>query len=269
MAASAVDLNDVREVAPAPGATWRPGDAWLGGGTWLFSRPQPGIDRLLDLRYFDWPPYEAGQSGVYIAATCTIGQLLGLAATREWPALVLARHCSHAFSGSFKLRGFATVGGNLAVSLPIGPMIAFFASLDGVCLLESTGRSRFAPAREFVTGVGTNVLQPGELIRSIFLPVAALRDRVAFRRVSLTRQGPSAVVVTGRRGPGRGCTLTITAATTRPLQFVFPEVPPPDDAVAHVEQAEVDYVQDFHGSARWREHMAAVLLVEVVKELAR
>jgi CO/xanthine dehydrogenase FAD-binding subunit len=269
MAGSVVNLNDVAEVAPALGATWRPGDAWLGGGTWLFSRAQPGTRRLLDLHYFGWPPHECGPGGISIAATCTIGRLLELAPTPEWPGLRLVQQCADAFSGSFKIRDFATVGGNLAVSLPIGPMIALVTALDGVCRLESAGRSRSVRSGEFVTGVGTNVLEAGELIRSVFLPAPALRDRVAFRRVSLTRHGPSAVVVIGRSAPGRGCTLAITAATTRPLQLVFPDVPALNDAAARLVRAEASYVHDCHGSARWREHMTAGLVAEVIRELAR
>jgi len=49
-----VDIDTVTEFVPAPSAAWRDGDAWLDGGTWLFSQPQPGVRRLLDLKDFGW-----------------------------------------------------------------------------------------------------------------------------------------------------------------------------------------------------------------------
>ncbi|WP_239150311.1 FAD binding domain-containing protein [Streptomyces sp. SID13588] len=251
----------------APSATWRPGDAWLGGGTWLFSRPQPDIDRLLDLHHFGWPPCERVADGISIAATCTIGELLELPEVREWSALSLMRHCCEAFSGSFKIRNLATVGGNLALSLPIGPMISLFSGLDGVCVIESAARSRAVPASEFVTGIGTNVLEPDELVRSVLLPTSVLRDRVAFRRISLTRHGPSAVVVVGRSAPG-GCTLTVTAATPCPRQLTFPDVPSAHEAIARLEHGAWSYVGDFHGSDLWRRHMTRKLVVDVLEELS-
>ena len=63
-----MDLDTVTDYRPAPGAAWHPGDAWLGGGTWLFSEPQPGLRRLLDLRGFGWVPLTESRGGLEIAA---------------------------------------------------------------------------------------------------------------------------------------------------------------------------------------------------------
>ena len=46
-------------------------------------------------------------------------------------------------------------------------------------------------AIDFVTGNHANVLRPGELLRSIKIPAAALSKRFAFRRASLTHLGRS------------------------------------------------------------------------------
>ena len=56
-------------------AGFRSGDAWLGGGTWLFSEPQPGLTRLLDLGGFGWAPLAVDGEGLTIAATCTVARL--------------------------------------------------------------------------------------------------------------------------------------------------------------------------------------------------
>jgi CO/xanthine dehydrogenase FAD-binding subunit len=190
-----VDIDTITEFRPAPGIAWQPGDAWLGGGTWLFSEPQPGLRRLLDLHGFGWPPLAETRSGLEIAATCTIGELArwrpaggGAAA---WAAVPLLRQCCDALLASFKVQNVATVGGNICLALPAGAMTSLAAALDGVATVWSPGGGvREVPVTGFVTGPGTTGLGPGELLRSVTLPDASLRGRTAFRQASLSRPGP-------------------------------------------------------------------------------
>ena len=171
-----MDLNGVTEFAPATDATWRDGDAWLGGGTFLFSQPQPRVTRLLDLHAFGWPAVEEADDGVLIAATCTLAQLARWqpAVSSYAPVAALARQCCHALLGSFKVHNIATVGGNICLSLPAGPMTALAAALDGTATIWAAGGSRRrVRVAGFVTGERANVLRPGELLRSVFLPARA------------------------------------------------------------------------------------------------
>jgi hypothetical protein len=85
-----MDLDTITDYRPAPGAAWQPGDAWLGGGTWLFSEPQPGLRRLLDLRAFGWAPLAESRGVLEIAATCTIGELAEAPFNLMAPALANA-----------------------------------------------------------------------------------------------------------------------------------------------------------------------------------
>ena len=178
-----MDLDTITDYRPAPGALWQPGDAWLGGGTWLFSEPQPGLRRLLDLRGFGWAPLSERRGGLEIAATCTIAELArwrpasprtGPAA---WAAVPLLRQCCEALLASFKVQNMATVGGNLCLALPAGAMTSLAASLDATATVWSPGGGvREIPVTSFVTGPGTTVLGPGELLRSVTLPDASLRE---------------------------------------------------------------------------------------------
>ena len=125
-----MDLHSVEElVGGAKPADWRPGDAWLAGGTWLFSEPQPGIRRLLDLASLNWPGLTVGPNGLEIAATCTIAELHRFAAQPppDWTIGPLIQQCCEAFLASFKVWNEATVGGNLGNALPAGPMISLTA----------------------------------------------------------------------------------------------------------------------------------------------
>lgn len=276
-----MDIDTITEFRPAPGIAWQPGDAWLGGGTWLFSEPQPGLRRLLDLHGFGWTPLAETRSGLEIAATATIGELArwrpagdGAAA---WAAVPLVRQCCDALLASFKVQNVATVGGNICLALPAGAMTSLAAALDGVATVWSPGGGvREVPVTGFVTGPGTTGLGPGELLRSVTLPDASLRGRTAFRQASLSRLGRSAALVTGRTS-GPGLVITVTAATPRPVQLRFAHRPSPGEAAAALDRAGQDragqdgaaltWHDDVHGAPAWRAAMTRRFVAEVAAEL--
>jgi CO/xanthine dehydrogenase FAD-binding subunit len=260
-----VDLNTVTEFVGADQTSWRPGDAFLAGGSWLFSEPQPGVRRLLDLTSYRWPALRITEAGLEVAATCTLAEL----AAAELPAMCLIRQCCSALFGSFKIWNVATVGGNICLSLPAAPMISLAASLDGIAtILSPDGGSRSQPVTEFVTGDTQNTLQPGEILRSVLLPAAALNCRTAFAQQSLTRHGRSAALAIGRLAETGETVLTLTAATVRPYQFRFDSLPEPDAVLRALNAAEPDYHQDVHGARAWRAQLSRQLLLQVRDELA-
>ena len=163
----------------------------------------------------------------------------------------------------------ATVGGNLCAALPAGPMIALTAALEGECLVLGPAGERRLPVAAFVTGDGTTALRPGELLRSITLPAAALTGRTAFRQGSLFTHGRSAVLVIGRRA-GAGLVLTVTASTVRPFQLRFPGVPAADGLAAALAGTIPDeaYVDDVHGLPAWRRHLTQRFAEEIRVELS-
>jgi CO/xanthine dehydrogenase FAD-binding subunit len=267
-----VDLSTVTGFAPATGVAWRDGDAWLGGGTWLFSQPQPSVTRLLDLQAFGWAPLAEGADGVLVAATCTLAQLSRWQPERPSyrGAAVLARQCCHALLGSFKVHNVATVGGNICLSLPAGPMISLASALDGIALLRGPGdAARRVPVAELVTGDHANQLRPGELLTHVWLPAGPLAGRTAFRQLSLSPVGRSAVLVIARRDPGGATTVTVTAATPRPVCLRFPAPPSPAQALAALDSGSPGYLHDGHGRASWRAAMTRRLVTETLAELDR
>ena len=274
-----MDLDTVTEFRGAPGTSWQPGDAWLGGGTWLFSEPQPGLRRLLDLHAYGWPALTERPEGLEIAATCTISELAGWRPARPWPAARLAAQCTEALLASFKVQNVATVGGNICLALPAGAMTSLAAALDATALLWSAdGTSRVVPAAGLVTGPGHTALRPGELLRSVTVPAASLSCRSAFRRASLSQHGRSAAVVIGRTvstgagagasGSGGGTVITVTAATPSPVQLRFAWPPAPDAAVAALDSAVRQYHEDAHGAPAWRAAMTRRYVAEIAAELA-
>ncbi|MBT2442825.1 FAD binding domain-containing protein [Streptomyces sp. ISL-36] len=271
-----MDLPGVREIVDGRSRLpWQAGDAWLAGGTVLFGASRPDLKRLRDLSTWGWTPLAVTESGLVVSATCTLAELLSFAEAPDgpWPTgRALIAHCCRAFSSSFKVWNTATVGGNLCAALPAGPMISLAVALRGVCrVLGLDGRVRTVPAEEFVTGPGSTVLHPGELLRSVELPAAALAELSAVRRVSTHPWGRSAALVIGVRAPvTAGLTVAVTAATTRPLSVSFSRVPSAAElrrTLREVFTPDLAF-EDVHGRADWRRHLAEHLAEEVRRELA-
>jgi CO/xanthine dehydrogenase FAD-binding subunit len=273
-----MDLHTVTRVRRPAGAdeiaSWETGFAWLAGGTWLFSEPQVDVHTLIDLESLSWPSLRPSADGLEIAATCRVVELDRFVDTAppEWTAAPLFRDCCRSFLASFKIWNEATVGGNLCMSLPAGPMISLTAALEGMCTLWPRGGApRQVPVVDFVTGNHQNLLAPGELLRSVFLPAHALRKTYAFRRFTLTHLGRSEVLLIGTRCREHGeFVLTITAATVRPVQVSFEQVPAGPELKRAIDDAVPFslYLDDVHGSPAHREHLTHYFAEQIRAELA-
>lgn len=271
-----MDLHTIQEVRRPSSAdsvkNWEHGFAWLAGGTWLFSEPQVGTNTLIDLGAMEWPALTASAEGLEIAATCKTVELDEFVAPTEWRAAWLLRECCRAFLASFKIWNVSTVGGNIVMSLPAGPMISLTAALEGVCTLwPRNGAPRKVPVVDFVTGNHANVLAPGELLRSIWLPAAALKKQCAFRRFSLVPLGRSEVLLIGTRCPEQGTfLLTVTAATNRPIQFRFDSMPTAAELKKALDQGISDnqYFDDPNGSPSHRKHLSYYFAEQIRQELS-
>lgn len=240
----------------------------LAGGTWLFSQPQPHLHALVDLTGLGWPPLVADGEGLEIAATCTLAELAAHPAPARWSAWSLVRPCCEALAGSFKIWHTATVGGNVCLGLPAGPMTSLAVALDGTARIWSPdGGERRVPVSDLVIGERRTTLEPGEVLRSLRLPDSALTARVAFRRAALAVQGRSGSVVTGRRDRDGGFVLTVTAATDRPHRFGFPEMPAPG-ALREALDGIPAWYDDPHGSPDWRRAVTGLLAEQIRVELA-
>jgi CO/xanthine dehydrogenase FAD-binding subunit len=270
-----VNLNTITEIKRPKSADeirhWQDGYAWLGGGTWLFSEPQIHTNTLIDLETLGWPSITSGPDGVELAATCRIAELYAFVPPLEWKAGPLIGECCRAFLSSFKIWNEATIGGNIVMSLPAGPMISLTAALEATYVLwPREGAPRTVRAVDFVTGNHANVLEKGELVRSIHLPASALLKSFAFRRSELTHLGRSSVLLIGTRlRPSGGLTVTVTAATLKPIQLSFAGTPSAADLRDAIDAAIPDslYLDDVHGSPAHRKHLTYYYAEQIREEL--
>ena len=156
------------------------------------------------------------------------------------------------------------------MSLPAGPMISLTSALDGVCTIwKPDGSEQKLRVTDFVIGDGRNVLAPGELLRQVDIPIAALKRRSAFRQISLTPVGRSAALLIGSIDSAGGLTLTVTASTARPVQLSFAKHPQANElreALLHHIPDSL-YHDDVHGKPAWRKHMTQRLAEQIRGEL--
>ncbi len=155
-----MDLNTIEEIARPDlheqAIDWREGDAWLAGGTWLFSEPQPHLRRLIDLEGLGWKPLTISEQAVEIAATCRIAELVALTPPADWIGAPLIDQCCRSFLSSFKIWNTATVGGNICMSLPAGPMISLTVALEGICKILQPRRRRAQWPRSRISSPGNH-----------------------------------------------------------------------------------------------------------------
>ena len=96
------------------------------------------------------------------------------------PPTGVRRRCfasaADALLASFKIWNAATVGGNICMSLPAGPMISLTVALEGDLHAVAARRRSRARCRRSTSSPATTptCCAPGELLRSIHLPGSAL-----------------------------------------------------------------------------------------------
>ena len=264
-----MDLTTIREIRQPrrrEELVFGPTVGILGGGSWLYSEPQLHLETLIDLTAFGWAPIEVTDIGIRVAATCTLAELTASPAEPTWLSHHLLDQCSEALLGSFKVHNVATVGGNICLALPAGPMTSLMCALDAVATIwMPDGDDRLLPVSELVTGVQQNALRPGEVLRAVEIPIASMRSASGFRRIALSPVGRTGTLVIARREQHQ-FVVTVTGGTERPVQLRFADVPTADELATDVAAIDCWY-DDLHGAPDWRRAMSVLFAEQLRREL--
>jgi CO/xanthine dehydrogenase FAD-binding subunit len=152
-----------------------------------------GTDLLVQLRAVDPTPrtivdikglpemnrLDVGAKDVFIGAAIPSGLLNDNAELlRLFPGLLEAAD----LIGSTQIQGRATLGGNLCNASPAGDTIPAMIAVRARCAIVGPAGSRELAVEDFVTGVGTNALAPGELLIGLRIPRPAARASDAYLR---------------------------------------------------------------------------------------
>lgn len=155
----------------------------LAGGTDLLVQMR-SVDReprtLIDIKKLaETNRVEITADEVFIGAAVSCAVLNENAALAELlPGLVEAAD----LIGSTQIQGRASLGGNLCNASPAGDTIPAMIAVGAACVIAGRGGTREMPVEDFVTGVGSNALEPGEFLLGLKVAAPAARSADAYLR---------------------------------------------------------------------------------------
>lgn len=165
------------------------------------------------------------------------------------------------------IRNSATLGGNIGTASPIGDSPPALLALDAALVLASHAGEREVPLAEFFTGYRQTVLQQGEVIRAVKIPLPLAPEtafyKIAKRRfddissvaigIALERQGDT--ITRARIGLGGVSATPIRAAQTEEMLNGHAWSEETFQAAARTLRSEGTPISDHRASAQYRAAM--------------
>ena len=175
------------------------------------------MDRVIDLLTIpELRGIREVEGGLEIGATTPFSEIRRSAVVR---AAFSALADAAGQIGGWQIQNRATLGGNLANASPAGDSLPVLLALDATIVLASARGLREVSYDGFHTGYRKTVLQPGEIVARIRLPLPPAGTVQAFRKVGTREaQAISKVVVAmaGRIEDGRIADLRLAAGSVAP-----------------------------------------------------
>lgn len=219
------------------------------------------------------------QIGLTIGAAVSMNELLALAEVQQhYPLLVQAARQV----GSYQLRSRATAVGNICNASPCGDTIAPCLVYEGLLHIAGPDGDRKIPLLDFFTGPGQTILQTGEIVTSIQLPIPPTGTRGVYLPIGRNAVGDLALVaVTVLALPGAQqvsgwrfkIALTAVAPTVifaEEAQRILAEGPLDEATFAKAAQAAGEAcrpIDDIRASARYRREMIVSLTQTALQEV--
>ena len=190
------------------------------------------------------------------------------AVRRRFPVLAAAmQHVAH-----LAIRNRGTIGGSLSHADPAAELPAMSLLLDATIETASRSGGRSLAARDFFAGPLANALEDSEIVTSVVLPVLPPGagwgfDEVARRRGDFAIAGAGCVIAL-ENGAVSEARIALMGVHDTPLRATAAEAllagnSPDTDAVNAAAAAARDAVEpmnDLHGSADYRRHLAGVVV---------
>jgi carbon-monoxide dehydrogenase medium subunit len=193
---------------------------------------------------------------------------------RELPLLPAA--LSHVAHVAIRSRG--TIGGSLARADPSAELPAVVAALGGSLWLRSEAGLRTVAARDFFIAPLITVLEPGELIEAVEIPLPPSGTGWAFLEIARTHgafamAGVAAVVGLDASGAVERATASLLGVQGTPLVIDWLEQTLRgealrDEALDEVGRrlaASLDPLEDVHASATYRRRVAVTFTLRALR----
>ncbi|MDB9916541.1 xanthine dehydrogenase family protein subunit M [Pseudomonadales bacterium] len=136
--------------------------------------------RVVDLKHIaEMMSYSLDGAGLSLGPCMCCAEFTALHDVEAlYPGLVEAAY----LIGSTQVQGRASIGGNLCNSSPAADTIPALIAIGAKCRIVGAGGERSVAVEDFVTGVGRNCMQSGELLQRILVARPAPGSRDAYLR---------------------------------------------------------------------------------------
>jgi aerobic carbon-monoxide dehydrogenase medium subunit len=254
------------------------------GGTDCLVRLRDGVlklNYLVDVKNLDGTDRISFDSkkGLTLGAAISMNRMASNPDVVEhYPNLVEAANSV----ASYQLRSRATVIGNICNASPAGDTIGTCMVLGGVLNVHGVSGFRQISLDSFFTGPGKTVLQPGDVVVSINLPLPASGFFGVYKKLGRNTISDLSIVgvtVLGHpsQGTASGYKFKIVLASVAPVplkairaEAVLAEKRISPAVISEAAQAAMDAatpIDDVRGSARYRKYMARNLTRDALTEV--
>jgi aerobic carbon-monoxide dehydrogenase medium subunit len=242
------------------------------GGTDCFVRMRDGFMQpkyMVDVKGLDGTKELAfhPENGLTIGAAVSMNRVAAMPEVKNcYPVLEEAIRSV----ASYQLRSRATIVGNICNASPAGDTIGSCLVFDATLNVHGVNGDRVVPLATFFRGPGKSVLEPGDIVTSITLPIPPDGSVGKFVKLGRNKIGDlSIIAVTALGYPDPSVPsnfrFRLALASVAPVPFVpvmvetiLTEKPITDDTIAQAAQAAMDActpIDDVRGSARYRKQM--------------
>ena len=231
-------------------------------------------EHLVDLGRVKELNYIREQSdGLHIGATVTHYDVESSAIVRGKCPL-LAETAGHI--GDVQVRNVGTMGGSTAHADPSADYPAALQALEAQIVLKGAKSERTVSADDFFVDTFTTLLEPGEIVREVVVPVDGAGTGVSYHKAAQPASGFAMVGIAVRVRKSGGkisfARIGVTGVSNRAYRATASEkalegtAGSADDvraAAALVAQG-VDANSDLHASAEYRRHLASVYAARAI-----
>lgn len=179
-----------------------------------------------------------------------------------------------------QVRYRGTVGGNVANGDPGNDLPALMMTLGGEYVLQGSSGTRTVAARDFYLGAYFTMLDPGEILTAITIPVPPSGHGYAYeklkRKIGDYATAAAAVVLTMEGGKVQTCSIGLTNVSDKPLlaeKAASSVVGSTLDDVslknaAAAAEAVMAPAADERGPVEYRRHVGGIMVMRALKRAA-
>jgi carbon-monoxide dehydrogenase medium subunit len=172
--------------------------------------------------------------------------------------------------GDVQVRNMGTIGGSIAHADPAADYPAALQALEAKLVLKGAKSERTVGIDEFLVDTFTTLLDPGEVIREVIVPVDGAGTGTVYQKVPQPASGFAIVGIAVRlRRAGDKISMArigVTGLSNRAYRATHAEralegragTPAEIQAAAQLVAQDIDANSDIHGSAEYRRHLASV-----------